>query len=1049
MKKLGILHISDIHINKSSCSIINEILEKLVKDINKVKKEYNINIDLICFTGDLIASGAQAIEGEKQLTLAEEHFIAPLIKALNLSNDRFILVPGNHEVNKNCIIKMTEKGLSNISSKEEIDDIIINMEDEYKNRLAYFYDYIFEKYLMNAKKWNLGYSIDYEINGIKIGIAGIDSSWRSSGIGYQERGKLLVGEKQVTFLYENIKNSDIKICLMHHPLDWLSNLEMSYVERKINNFDLVLCGHIHDLEDKQISTQKYRTIYNTSGKLNPVDDYYSGYSLIDINIDTNKCNIFSREYYNSPREDFDKALRINKDGRVEYSLMINDDEKKIEADLKLQLEDFFKKTTEKHEMFRNIDNFSPSKVNDFFVEPTLYEKSQISAEKIFKGDEERTPVQLDTIINNKENIILVGKSETGKTTLLQQFGIKNLNSESNYIPVYIDMFNTPKTDNKFFIATLNFLNENISQETSLSKEQIKNLLDKGKFIYLIDNFDISNSVYVRWIKNFTENYPKNRFIFATEEKFYQKYSIKDFPNIGIDFKILYLDYFTKNQVREMITKWGEGKEELDINSMTQKIVTYCNNIQFSMTPFNIAVFMTIWDVDRNFIPINEGKVMETYLETVLDKLSSKDFQRSSFAFNLKQDFLGYLAYEMYKKNEFFFKKDEFDELVNKYHEHYGFKKDESKFNLIFFEKNILYKNAENIFFSNTSILEYCLAFYATKNLESYKILISKENRILLARELAFYSGITNDCTELLNLINSDIHNILTSNLELLDEIETIDIGIELKIDKENFEKAIIENRKSMKEIDDLENLAVKSEEKTPMEINKINIKDKSESFLDLLSIYGNIIKNAETLSKEDKKNHLKSYILGMNFQFSLIIKEFSGYLSANNKEELPNEIREKYPNLTNEEYIKIKNNVIDLLKLFLPIAMQCHIAQNIGTPKLELVIEELICDSENKKFTKFMLSFLYCDLGNIKNNKEYFNKYIKNEKSKNILKLIFFKLNFYYRMRYFGTDTKIDNIILDLITEVYLKLHNYENVYAGKKGSFKQKIKKQLEIGRI
>lgn len=46
---------------------------------------------------------------------------------------------------------MTEKGLSNISSKEEIDDIIINMEDEYKNRLAYFYDYIFEKYLMNAK----------------------------------------------------------------------------------------------------------------------------------------------------------------------------------------------------------------------------------------------------------------------------------------------------------------------------------------------------------------------------------------------------------------------------------------------------------------------------------------------------------------------------------------------------------------------------------------------------------------------------------------------------------------------------------------------------------------------------------------------------------------------------------------------------------------------------------------------------------------------------------------------------------------------------------
>lgn len=131
----------------------------------------------------------------------------------------------------------------------------------------------------------------------------------------------------------------------------------------------------------------------------------------------------------------------------------------------------------------------------------------------------------------------------------------------------------------------------------------------------------------------------------------------------------------------------------------------------------------------------------------------------------------------------------------------------------------MYKNAENIFFKY-KYLRILFSFLCYKNLESYKILISKENRILLARELAFYSGITNDCTELLNLINNDIHNILTSNLELLDEIETIDIGIELKIDKENFEKAIIENRKSMKEIDDLENLAVKSEEKLQWKLIK-------------------------------------------------------------------------------------------------------------------------------------------------------------------------------------------------------------------------------------
>lgn len=89
-----------------------------------------------------------------------------------------------------------------------------------------------------------------------------------------------------------------------------------------------------------------------------------------------------------------------------------------------------------------------------------------------------------------------------------------------------------------------------------------------------------------------------------------------------------MECFGKRQVREMVTKWGKGKEGFEPNEMTHKIVTYCNNINFTMTPFNIAVFMTISDVDRNFVPINEGKVMRTYLETVLVKFSAEGFQRS-------------------------------------------------------------------------------------------------------------------------------------------------------------------------------------------------------------------------------------------------------------------------------------------------------------------------------------------------------------------------------------------------------------------------------------
>ena len=275
MKKIGILHISDVHINASSILEIDSLVKKLIIDIEKVKDENNLQINLICFAGDLIEKGEDALKDEMQIRLAEEHFIQPLLKALGLTKNEFILVPGNHEVDKRKIAKRTEAGLAAISSLQEVNETIDDMQNEYKSRLEYFYEYMYENYILDAEKWNLGYSMIKNINGINIGIVGVDSAWRSTGVGWEERGKMLVGEQQVRMLHNNVKDADLKICLMHHPLDWLSDLEMTNVERKLNSFDLVLRGHVHDLDDRQICTQKYKTIYNTSGKLYPIDNYLS------------------------------------------------------------------------------------------------------------------------------------------------------------------------------------------------------------------------------------------------------------------------------------------------------------------------------------------------------------------------------------------------------------------------------------------------------------------------------------------------------------------------------------------------------------------------------------------------------------------------------------------------------------------------------------------------------------------------------------------------------------------------------------------------------
>ncbi len=108
-----------------------------------------------------------------------------------------------------------------------------------------------DSYYDDVIREKIGYSFTRNINNKKIGIVCIDSSWRSSGKGGIEKSLMYVGEKQVKDLYNHIKDADFKICMMHHPLDWLSDYESTLIEREMTKFDIVLQGHVHENDNKK------------------------------------------------------------------------------------------------------------------------------------------------------------------------------------------------------------------------------------------------------------------------------------------------------------------------------------------------------------------------------------------------------------------------------------------------------------------------------------------------------------------------------------------------------------------------------------------------------------------------------------------------------------------------------------------------------------------------------------------------------------------------------------------------------------------------------
>lgn len=565
MELLNILHISDAHIQKKDENEIKVIVEKMIKDILKLQREQRIKINLICFTGDLIQQGNKAIQGEKELEIANEILVQPVLNALGLEKKHFIIVPGNHEVDTTQINKAIEKGLL-VSSLDEINENINDMDKAYLNRLSYFYEMVKSSY-DDVIMGKIGYAFIREIDGRKIGIVCIDSAWRSSGKGVCEKGLMYVGMKQVQDLFRHIKDTDFKICMMHHPLDWLSDFESTLIEREMTKFDIVLRGHVHENDNKAICRQNMKTIYSTAGKLYPLDyaygrkiDGYNGYSVLSINFAINLCTIFMRTYFAMERQDFDKALNIDEDGKRVYALNGNTEEKQMEFNIINGIREYFDHMSETFSLIKKIDTHSPASLSDIFVEPILSEESEYMKEK----GENTEQITLEQLIKENENTILLGKKESGKTTLLQKIGLLYIDKyeDKRIIPIYIDMRQLPKKDDKLTNATIYFVMNNMFDEANINKAKVKELIKTGKFVFLIDNIDISDDLHTRMLTKFIQDNKENRFFLTVKEEFFQSIDMKRMPEYSEGLKKIYIHFMGKAQVRELVTRWANKREEL-------------------------------------------------------------------------------------------------------------------------------------------------------------------------------------------------------------------------------------------------------------------------------------------------------------------------------------------------------------------------------------------------------------------------------------------------------------------------------------------------------
>jgi tetratricopeptide (TPR) repeat protein/predicted MPP superfamily phosphohydrolase len=320
MTGLTWLHLSDWH-QKGTEFDREIVLEALLKDIkkrDKISKSLSV-VDFIVFSGDLASSGKP-----EEYQTAKEKLLDPILDATVLKPDRLFIVPGNHDLDRDELKLFSSDLQKPIESEAQTQEWLTN---ERKRRKLQDPFWAFTKFVTGytgQKSPDYADSCVWPINGKKISIRGLNSAL---GCGRKEieKGSLIIGEPQIRESAKDLAEADIKIAVLHHPLDWLAEYDFIRIERPLrSSYDFILCGHTHRPRvESSFSTQGNAVIIPAGAsyrkRIENSPHYTSSYNFVHLDFDKGTISVFLRRW-NDERGEWVEDISSSPGGQFNFEM---------------------------------------------------------------------------------------------------------------------------------------------------------------------------------------------------------------------------------------------------------------------------------------------------------------------------------------------------------------------------------------------------------------------------------------------------------------------------------------------------------------------------------------------------------------------------------------------------------------------------------------------------------------------------------------------------------------------------------------------------------
>lgn len=245
--KVTWLHISDFHIRSGDPYDRDVVLRSMVTSVKALRARGRVP-DLIFATGDIAHSGKPA---EYDLATA---FFDALLAAAGLERQRLFVIPGNHDVDRDLGVGLART----LSTREEADTYFGPKvpKSHLTQKLGAFlrwHNQYFAGIRAFPENSTCGPVEAVEIRGCRIGVLPLNSALFCQDD--NDHAKLCIGRRCLDQGIEDLcaLNAHLKVALVHHPLDWLSDVERGNIKASLQaNVDLLLRGHLHETDVESV-----------------------------------------------------------------------------------------------------------------------------------------------------------------------------------------------------------------------------------------------------------------------------------------------------------------------------------------------------------------------------------------------------------------------------------------------------------------------------------------------------------------------------------------------------------------------------------------------------------------------------------------------------------------------------------------------------------------------------------------------------------------------------------------------------------------------------